>query len=241
MIQNNIVTRTNNSGVNCLLFLGSSCIYPRTCQQPMKEEYLLTDTLETTSEAYAIAKIAGIKMCQSYYQQYHNNFVSVMPTNLYGPNDNFDLASSHVLPAMIRKFHEAKTRWLASTKKDRKQIKVILWGTGKPFREFLHVEDMANACLFAMNHVDARQLYTAGITHLNIGTGKDISIAELAQTIKEIVGFEGIIEYDTDKPDGTLRKLLDVSRMKQLGWQANIDLHSGIKKTYDWYVTSLKR
>jgi len=236
MIQNNIIHYAHVNGVKKLLFLGSSCIYPRNCPQPMKEEYLLTDILESTNEAYAIAKIAGIKICQSYYQQYGNNFVSVMPTNLYGPNDNFDLESSHVLPALIRKFHESKVKWQDAPQEDKDQIKVTLWGTGKPFREFLHVDDMADACLFVMNHVDAPELYSNGITHLNIGTGKDISIDELAQTIKEIVGFNGAIAYETDKPDGTPKKLLDVTRMTQLGWQADIDLHQGIAETYAWYL-----
>ena len=236
MIQTHIIHYSHIFGVKKLLFLGSSCIYPRNCQQPMKEEYLLTDTLEPTNEAYAIAKIAGIKMCQSYYQQYHDNFVSVMPTNLYGPNDNFDLESSHVLPALIRKFHEGKIRWQATSSKDRNRIAVELWGTGKPFREFLHVDDMADACLFVMNNVDADQLYGKGITHLNIGTGKEISIHELAEQIKEVVGFEGKIEYDTEKPDGTPRKLLDVSRMYELGWQPRINLKQGIKDTYEWFL-----
>ncbi len=236
MIQTNIIHCSHVFGVKKLLFLGSSCIYPRNCRQPMKEEYLLTDTLEPTNEAYAIAKIAGIKTCQSYNQQYHDNFVSVMPTNLYGPNDNFDLESSHVLPAMIRKFHEGKIRWQTASPKDRDKVAVELWGTGKPFREFLHVDDMADACLFVMNNVDADQVYGKGITHLNIGTGKDISIQELAEQIKEVVGFEGKIDYDTEKPDGTPRKLLDVSRMRQLGWQPRIKLHQGIKDTYQWFL-----
>jgi GDP-L-fucose synthase len=236
MIQTHIIHFSHVFGVKKLLFLGSSCIYPRNCQQPMKEEYLLTDTLEPTNEAYAIAKIAGIKICQSYYQQYHDNFVSVMPTNLYGPHDNFDLESSHVLPAMIRKFHEGKMRWQESSPRDRDKVVVELWGTGRPFREFLHVDDMAEACLFVMNHVDADEIYDKGITHLNIGTGKDISIHELAEQIKEIVGFKGRIEYDTEKPDGTPRKLLDVSRMHRLGWRPRIELKQGIKDTYQWFL-----
>ncbi len=236
MIQTHIIHCSHIFGVKKLLVLGSSCIYPRNCQQPMKEEYLLTDVLETTNEAYAIAKIAGIKMCQFYYQQYHDNFLSVMPTNLYGPNDNFDLESSHVLPAMIRKFHEGKMRWQAASPKDRDQVAVELWGTGKPFREFLHADDMADACLFVMNKVEADELYSQGITHLNIGTGKEISIHELAEQIKEVVGFEGKLEYDTTKPDGTPRKLLDVSRMRQLGWQPRIKLREGIKDTYEWFL-----
>ena len=237
MIQNNIIHNAHASGVKKLLFLGSSCIYPRNCPQPMKEEYLLTGTLETTNEAYAIAKIAGIKMCQSYYRQYRNNFISVMPTNLYGPHDNFDLESSHVLPAMIRKFHEGKVSWQKAKQDERKQITVSLWGTGRPFREFLHVDDMADACLFIMNRVEAFELYKKGITHLNIGTGKDVSIADLAQIIKNTVGFEGTIEYNRDKPDGTLKKLLDISRTAELGWKAKIDLQKGIADTYKWFIS----
>ena len=236
MIQNNVIHCAYTSGVKKLLFLGSSCIYPRNCPQPMKEEYLLTDTLETTNEAYAVAKIAGIKMCQTYYQQHQANFVSVMPTNLYGPNDNFDLESSHVLPALIRKFHEGKLQRQALSKTGPRQVTVNIWGTGKPFREFLHVDDMADACLFVMNHVQAPDLYGQGVTHLNVGSGKDISIAALADTIKEIVGFKGAIEYDTDKPDGTPRKLLDVSRLTELGWQSKIDLQEGIAATYEWFL-----
>jgi len=241
MIQSNIIHFAHMNGVKKLLFLGSSCIYPRNCPQPMKEEYLLTDTLEATNEAYAIAKIAGIKMCQSYFHQYQDNFVSVMPTNLYGPNDNFDLESSHVLPAMMRKFHEGKARWQETPKKGRDQINVSLWGTGKPFREFLHVDDMADACMFVMKHVNATELYDSGITHLNVGTGKDVSIDELARTIKEIVGFNGAIAYETDKPNGTPKKLLDVTRMTRLGWQASIGLHQGITETYAWFLNQSVR
>ncbi len=236
MIQNNVIHCAYTSGVKKLVFLGSSCIYPRNCSQPMKEEYLLTDTLETTNEAYAVAKIAGIKMCQTYFQQHQANFVSVMPTNLFGPNDNFDLESSHVLPALIRKFHEGKSQWQASAKKNSQPVLVRIWGTGKPLREFLHVDDMADACLFVMNHVHAPDLYGQGVTHLNVGSGKDISIAALADVIKEIVGFKGAIAYDTDKPDGTPRKLLDVSRLTKLGWQPKIDLKEGIAATYEWYL-----
>ncbi len=236
MIQSNVIHSAYESAVKKLLFLGSSCIYPRNCPQPMKEEYLLTDTLEKTNEAYAIAKIAGIKMCQTYYQQHQCNYISVMPTNLYGPYDNFDLETSHVLPAMIRKFHEGKKRWQASNQIEADKVPVKIWGTGNPLREFLHVDDMADACLFVMNQVDAPDLYGQGITHLNIGTGKDISIGSLANTIKQIVGFQGDIEYDPDKPDGTPRKLLDVSRLTKLGWQPQIDLHYGIRDTYEWYL-----
>jgi len=241
MIENNVIHSAHTSGVDKLLFLGSSCIYPRNCSQPMKEEFLLTDTLETTNEAYAIAKIAGIKMCQSYYHQYGSNFISVMPTNLYGPNDNFDLETSHVLPALICKFHDAKIAWEKSKDESRDDITVNIWGTGKPKREFLHVDDMANACVYVMNQVDAPDLYDQSITHLNIGAGKDISIAELSQLIKDIVGFQGDIDYDTDKPDGTPRKLLDVSRMQRLGWQAKIGLKKGIADTYNWYLKEISQ
>ena len=236
MIQNNVIHCAYTNGVKKLLFLGSSCIYPRNCPQPMKEEYLLTDTLETTNEAYAVAKIAGIKMCQSYYQQHQANFVSVMPTNLFGPNDNFDLESSHVLAALIRKFHEGELQRQAFSKTGPRQVTVNIWGTGKPFREFLHVDDMADACLFVMNHVHAPDLYGQGVTHLNVGSGKDISIAALADIIKGIVGFKGAVAYDTDKPDGTPRKLLDVSRLAKLGWRSKIDLQDGIAATYDWFL-----
>ncbi len=236
MIQNNIIHCAHLVGVKKLLFLGSSCIYPRNCPQPMKEEYLLTDTLETTNEAYAIAKIAGIKMCQSYFNQYGNNFISVMPSNLYGPNDNFNLESSHVLPALIRKFHESKIQWELAAAKDKENIVVKIWGTGEPKREFLHVHDMAEACIHVMNHINADALYTLGITHLNVGTGKDISISQIADVIKNIVGYQGSFAYDTSKPDGTPKKLLDVSRLSDLGWKATIDLESGIELTYKWYL-----
>ncbi len=235
-IQNNVIHCAHLFGVKKLLFLGSSCIYPRNCQQPMKEEYLLTDTLEPTNEAYAIAKIAGIKMCQSYFNQFGSNFISVMPTNLYGANDNFDLQSSHALPAMIRKFHEAKIKQETSAEPDDAVITVDIWGTGKPKREFLHVDDMAEACLFVMNQIDAKTLYGLGITHFNVGAGQEISIAELAETIRDIVGFQGTIRFDTAKPDGTPRKLLDVSRMRKLGWQHSIGLKEGIARTYAWYL-----
>ncbi|ABW67088.1 GDP-L-fucose synthase family protein [Desulfosudis oleivorans] len=227
-IQTNIIHAAYRAGVRRLLFLGSSCIYPRECPQPMKEGHLLTGPLEPTNEPYAVAKIAGIKMCQSYNRQYNTRFVAVMPTNLYGPNDNFDLETSHVLPALIRKFHEAKK----SGAKD-----VVVWGTGKPRREFLHVDDLAHAGLFIMNLPDAdfdRLAGGSGAPLINIGTGKDISIAELAGLIKEITGFEGDIRFDATKPDGTFQKLLDVSRMTALGWQAKTDLRTGIQSTYQW-------
>ena len=219
MIQNNVINAAYENGVNKLLFLGSSCIYPKHAPQPMKEEYLLTGKLEETNEAYAIAKISGIKMCQFYNKQYGTNFISVMPTNLYGPNDNYDLETSHVLPALIRKFHEAKVN---------NDNEVVIWGTGEPKREFLHVDDLADAVVYLMNHYDGNQ-------HVNIGVGKDISIQELAELIKDIVGFKGEIVNDTSKPDGTPRKLLDVSRLNEIGWEANIGLREGIEMTYEWY------
>jgi GDP-L-fucose synthase len=219
-IQNNIIHNAYLNGVKKLLFLGSSCIYPRECPQPIKEEYLLTGPLEKTNDAYAIAKIAGIKMCQSYNKQYGTKFISVMPTNQYGPNDNFDLESSHVLPALLRKFHDAK---ISGAKE------VIMWGTGSPKREFLHVDDTADACAYLMETYQGDDI-------VNIGTGEDISIKELAEMIKEIVGFEGETINDTSKPDGTPRKLLDVSRLHSLGWKHKIPLEKGIKMTYDWFL-----
>lgn len=220
MIQNNVIHSAYANGVKKLLFLGSSCIYPKYARQPMKEEYLLDGKLEPTNEAYAIAKIAGIKMCEHYNKQYGTNFISAMPTNLYGPNDNFDLETSHVLPALMRKFHEAKTN---------NKEEVVIWGTGKPKREFLHVDDLADALLYLMNNYNGSQF-------VNVGTGKDITIQELAELIKDIVGFEGRIVNDTSKPDGTPRKLLDVSRLKELGWEARIGLREGLEMTYQWFV-----
>jgi GDP-L-fucose synthase len=227
MIQNNLIHTSHLFNVRKLLFLGSSCIYPKLSPQPLKEEYLLTDTLEETNEPYAIAKIAGIKMCENYYRQYGDNFISVMPTNLYGYNDNFDLKSSHVLPALLRKFHEAKAEGKES---------VEIWGSGKPKREFLHVDDMAEACIFLMQNIGAEDLYDQyKISHINIGTGVDISIGELAVLVNQIVGFEGELRYDHSKPDGTPRKLLDVSRINSMGWKHKIDLKQGITKTYNWF------
>jgi GDP-L-fucose synthase len=220
MIQSNIIKASHDNKVKKLLFLGSSCIYPKFCQQPMKEEYLLTGLLEPTNDAYAIAKIAGIKMCQDYNKQYGDNFISVMPTNLYGPNDNYDLNNSHVLPAMIRKFHEAKVE-----EKD----KVEIWGTGTPKREFLYVDDLADACYHLMLNYNNSEI-------VNIGTGQDVTIAELAVVIKNIVGFEGDIYFNTEMPDGTPRKLLDVSKLKNLAWGYTTSLQEGIKKTYLDYV-----
>ncbi len=222
-IQNNIIYNAYKTGVKKLLFLGSSCIYPRDCPQPIKEEYLLTGLLEKTNEAYAIAKIAGIKMCQSFNQQYGTNFISVMPTNLYGPNDNFDLKSSHVLPALIRKFRDAKIE-------DRQEV--VMWGTGSPKREFLHVDDLADACVFLMNNYSKSEI-------VNIGTGEDISIKELAEMIKEIVDFKGTITEDITKPDGTPKKLLDVSKLNSLGWKHSILLKDGITRTYDWFLKNM--
>ena len=220
MIQSNIIKGSYDCGVKKLLFLGSSCIYPKFCEQPIKEEYLLTGTLEPTNDAYAIAKIAGIKMCQDFNKQYGTNYISVMPTNLYGPGDNYDLNNSHVLPAMIRKFHEAKLE-----EKD----KVEIWGTGTPKREFLYVDDLADACIPLMLNYNDSEI-------VNIGTGQDVTIAELAIGIKNIVGFRGDIYFNTDMPDGTPRKLLDVSKLKELGWEYKTSLIDGIKKTYQDYV-----
>ena len=219
MVQANVINAAHIYGVGKLLFLGSSCIYPRDCPQPMKEEYLLSGYLEPTNEPYAVAKIAGIKMCQSYNRQYGTNFISVMPTNLYGPNDNFDLMDSHVLPALIRKFHEAKVN-------DKPYVEV--WGSGNPKREFLFVDDLADACLFLMENYDKKEI-------INIGTGEDVTVKELAETVKEVVGYGGEIRFDKTRPDGTPRKLLDVSRINSLGWKAKMSLRAGIEKTYEWY------
>jgi GDP-L-fucose synthase len=260
MIQNNVIHQSYVHNVKKLLFLGSTCIYPKNAPQPMKEEYLLTDILEYTNEPYAIAKIAGIKMCESYNLQYSTNFIAVMPTNLYGPNDNFDLEKSHVLPALIRKIHlskllnehrydevlkdtgftsldEAKT-YLASFGVT--DTGVEIWGTGNPKREFLWSKDMADACVFIMERRDFKDTFQIGEkeirnTHINIGTGEDISIKELAKTIKNIIGFKGELIFNTDKPDGTPRKLTDVSKLNALGWKYKMDLESGIKEMYDWY------
>ena len=224
MIESNVIKASYDYGVKKLLFLGSSCIYPKLCPQPIKEEYLLTGLLEKTNEAYAIAKIAGLKMCQYFNRQYGTNYISVMPTNLYGPNDNFDLETSHVLPALIRKFHEAKIN---------NKPYVEVWGTGTPRREFLHVDDLADATVYLMNNYDENE-------PLNIGTGKDITIKELAELIKEIVGYEGEIKFDTTKPDGTPRKLLDVSRLHATGWKHKIELREGIQSTYEWFKENWK-
>lgn len=221
VIQNNVIHSAWKSGVQKLLFLGSSCIYPKFAPQPMSEDSLLTGPLETTNEWYAIAKIAGIKMCQAYRKQYGFDAIAVMPTNLYGPGDNFDLDTSHVLPALIRKFHEAK---------ERRSKSVTVWGTGEPRREFLHVDDLAEACIFLMANYSSPDI-------INVGWGKDISVAELAHLISKVVGFEGSLEFDSSKPDGTPRKLLDTSRLATLGWQPSIPLDAGIADTYDWYCS----
>ncbi len=224
MIQANVIHYSYMYGVKKLLFLGSSCIYPKFAPQPIKEEYLLDGKLEPTNEPYALAKIAGIKMCQSYNRQYGTNFISVMPTNLYGPNDNFDLETSHVLPALIRKFHESKMN---------KEPFVKIWGTGSPRREFLYVDDLADACVFLMKNYNGNEI-------INVGVGKDISIKELALLIKEIVRYLGELKFDTSKPDGTPRKLLDVSKITNLGWKAKTSLKEGLTKTYQWYISTIE-
>ncbi len=222
-IQNNVIHGSFLAGVKKLMFLGSSCIYPKLAPQPLKEDYLLTGLLEPTNEPYAIAKIAGIKMCEAYHDQYGCNFISVMPTNLYGPNDNYDLQNSHVLPAMIRKFHEAKIE---------KKNMVELWGTGSPMREFLHADDLADACVFLMKEYNENSF-------INIGTGLEVSIKELAKIIKKLVEFEGEVVWNTEKPDGTPRKLMDVSKLHQLGWKHTIELEEGIKKVYSDYKVQI--
>lgn len=217
MIQNNVIHHAWVNGVKKLMFLGSSCIYPKLAPQPLKEDYLLTGLLEPTNEPYAIAKIAGIKMCDAYRAQYGCNFISVMPTNLYGPNDNYDLKNSHVLPALLRKFHEAKTS---------QAPEVVIWGSGTPLREFLHADDMADACFYLMQHYNEEGL-------VNIGVGEDISILDLAKMIKDIVGYEGRLVFDASKPDGTPRKLMDVSKLHALGWKATTGLKEGITSVYE--------
>tara|TARA_B110000208_G_scaffold188840_1_gene249252 strand:- start:7800 stop:8873 length:1074 start_codon:yes stop_codon:yes gene_type:complete len=269
MIQNNVIHQSYVSGVKKLLFLGSTCIYPKNAAQPIKEEALLTDVLEYTNEPYAIAKIAGIKLCESYNLQYGTNFISVMPTNLYGPNDNFDLKKSHVLPALIRKIHLAKL--LEQDDKDAvvkdlkvsnfEEAKVVLskfgvsastveiWGSGKPKREFLWSEDMADACVHIMENVNFNDLISSPLwgdtkgrgeevrnTHINIGTGEDVSIKELAEIIKGIVGFKGGFVFNTEKPDGTMRKVTDVSKLHNLGWEHNVALEEGVARMYEWYM-----
>ncbi len=215
----NVIDASYQNGVQKLLFLGSSCIYPRECPQPIREEYLLSGYLEKTNEAYALAKIAGLKMCEFYNRQYHTQYISVMPCNLYGINDNFALENSHVLPALIRKFHEAKAQGAPS---------VTVWGSGKPLREFLNVDDLAHACLYLLDHYEGNDFF-------NVGSGQEISIRELAELVKKVVGYEGEIRLDPAKPDGTLRKLTDISRIFQTGWRPKIDLESGIRQTYAWF------
>ncbi len=284
MIQNNVIHESYKAGVKKLLFLGSTCIYPKNCPQPMKEEYLLTDVLEYTNEPYAIAKIAGIKMCESYNLQYGTNFISVMPTNLYGPNDNFDLEKSHVLPALIRKMHLGKAleqnNWGALRKdlvklpiegvdgnaseddiltilgnygisrsvgQEGDAVQVEIWGSGRPMREFLWSEDMADACVFIMENRDFSDVTPSAVegqsantgeirnTHINIGTGEDISIYDLAHLVKKTVGFNGELYFNTEKPDGTMKKLTDVSKLKALGWEYEVMLESGVEQAYQWY------
>jgi GDP-L-fucose synthase len=224
-IQNNVIQAAHKFGVRKLLFLGSSCIYPKFAPQPIPETALLSGPLEPTNEAYAIAKIAGIKLCQAFSREYGGNFISAMPTNLYGPNDNFDLDTSHVLAALLRKAHEAKAR---------KEPKLIVWGSGKPRREFLHVDDLASACLFLLEKYDSPEI-------INVGSGEDISIRDLAELICDVVGFDGEFAWDTTKPDGTPRKLLDITKLRNLGWQPAIPLRDGIAQTYDWFLKNVVR
>ncbi len=221
-IQNHVIEAAHDFGVTKLLFLGSSCIYPKFAPQPIREDSLLTGALEPTNEAYALAKIAGLKLCEAYQREYGDRFISAMPTNLYGPNDNFDLTSSHVLPALLRKFHEAKQSGAPS---------VPIWGSGKPYREFLHVDDLAEACLFLMERYE-------GTEPVNVGVGEDVTIRELAETIRLVVGYPGELEFDPSKPDGAPRKRLDVSKLTALGWRASIPLEQGIRDTYRWYQAS---
>ncbi len=223
-MQNNVISSAYETGVEKLLFLGSSCIYPKFAHQPISESTLLGGALEPTNEAYAIAKIAGIKLCQAYAREYGKNFISVMPTNLYGPNDNFDLQTSHVLPALIRKVHEAQQRGEPS---------MSLWGTGKPRREFLHVDDLADACLFLLKNYDSAEI-------INVGYSEDVTIRELAQMVCEVVGYNGKLNFDHSKPDGTPRKLLDLSRLFSLGWRPRISLKDGIRSTYEWFLQNCK-
>ena len=225
LIQNNLIDGAHKAGVDKFIFLGSSCIYPKFAPQPLKEEYLLTDSLEPTNEWYAIAKITGVKACQAIRKQYNKDYISLMPTNMYGYFDNFDLQSSHVLPAMLRKFHEAKIN---------KHSDVTLWGSGTPMREFLFVEDLAEAVVYALENNLPEHLY-------NIGTGKDITIKELAETIQKVTGHQGKIVWDANKPDGTPRKLLDVSKMKEIGWEYSTELEDGIKRTYQWFLGNIDK
>lgn len=227
MIEANLINAAHQNGIQKLIFLGSSCIYPKLAPQPLKEEYLLTGTLEPTNEWYAIAKITGIKLCQALNKQFGRNYISVMPTNLYGPGDNFDLKTSHVLPAMIRKFHEAKANG---------HLPVTLWGSGSPMREFLYVEDLAEAVRFIMEYERKRDFDL-----INAGTGKDLTIKQLAEIVQEVVGHKGSINWDSSKPDGTPRKLMDVNRLKELGWSASVGLEVGVKDTYNWFLENLDK
>lgn len=253
-IQNNVIHQAYKHGVKRLLFLGSSCIYPKQAPQPMQEEHLLTGLLEPTNEPYAIAKIAGIKMCEAYNRQYGTQFVAVMPTNLYGPGDNFHPENSHVLPALIRRFHEAKSsaHGTSDAGREGQEIQnsksniqhcpqeVVVWGTGTPMREFLYVDDMADGCVFVMELAEEKLqrelLNYPAPCFVNLGTGVDVTIRELAETVKSVVGYQGGLSFDASKPDGTMRKLLDVSRAKKLGWQANVSLREGLEKTYQWFL-----
>ena len=231
-IQNNLIHTSHLWDVSKFLFLGSSCIYPKFAEQPIKEEYLLTSPLEHTNEPYSIAKIAGIKMCESYYKQYERDYISVMPCNQYGPYDNFHPDNSHVLPALLRRFHEAKTN---------KQPVVKVWGTGKAKREFMHVDDLAKACIFILENIDIKKIYDQKISHINIGSGVEHSIEELVTTIKNVVGYEGEVAFDLSKPDGTMRKLMDSSKLNNLGWTPSINLEDGLRTTYSWYIESEKQ
>ena len=234
MIESNIIHGAHVNGIQKLLFLGSSCIYPKRAAQPMKEEALLTSTLEPTNEPYAIAKIAGIKLCESYNRQYGRDYRSVMPTNLYGPYDNFHPENSHVIPALMRRIHEAKQA---------NSSEVVVWGSGKPMREFLHVDDMAAAAIYVMNlESDKYRNHTQPmLSHINVGSGVECSIRELAETIARVIGYKGKLSFDSSKPDGTLRKLMDVTRLKELGWHATIDLSTGLRQTYAWFLENQER
>lgn len=223
-IQCNVIKNAYENNIKKLMFLGSSCIYPRMCPQPIKEEYLLTSALEQTNEGYALAKISGLKMCQYFNREYGTHYISVMPTNLYGPHDNYDLNNSHVMPALIRKMYEAKVN---------NAPYVVIWGTGKPLREFLHVDDMADACVYLMENYDGNDFF-------NVGTGKELTIKDLALLIKKVVGYKGELKFDTTKPDGTPRKLLDVSRLKKAGWTYKIELEDGIRNSYKWFKENYK-
>lgn len=234
MIEANIIHAAHSNGVQKLLFLGSSCIYPKLAAQPMREDALLTGVLESTNEPYAIAKIAGIKLCESYNRQYSRDYRSVMPTNLYGPNDNFHPENSHVIPALLRRFHEAVVNGADD---------VVIWGSGQPMREFLHVDDMADACIYVMelNNETYQAVTEPMLSHINIGSGVDCTIRELAETVAKVTGFAGRLSFDTTKPDGTPRKLMDVSRLAALGWRSSISLEDGLRETYRWYLSNLDR